>query len=337
MKQSEAWLVPSMILTALAAAAALLLVPNAMGLLPALYVLPAWMAFAALMACLYGFARAALAGDPAPFASLRRFLNDRRRHALLTSGIMLLAGLNMVSFMWVKTLLNYKVEFWAGPYLARIDYVLFLGHDPWRVLQPLAFPGASLIYLPGWFLLMISGLLMTAAAPPGRDRSAALLSYFALWTVVGPLIHIALPAAGPIFFERRGNGLRFHGIEPLPEVKLVANYLWTIYSQKQFGLASGISAMPSMHVTMATWTLLAFRRFAPHLRALALVGWIAIVLLSMALGWHFACDSIVGTLAAIAAWKVCRYFLPEASAAPQNAPALVRPADHLLDKSLTSA
>ena len=41
MKQAEAWLAPSIILTVIAAAAALILVPDAAGLMPALSVLPA--------------------------------------------------------------------------------------------------------------------------------------------------------------------------------------------------------------------------------------------------------------------------------------------------------
>ena len=321
MNHTEAWLWPSAVLTALGGACALLLLPNPAALFSALHVLPAWMAVAALIASLYAFFRAMFYREREPIDRFRGYINRDYARVLKVGGVVLMAGLNMIAFMWIKTLLNQNVEFWAGPYFARIDYVLLFGHDPWRLLQPFAFPGAGLIYLPAWFALMISALLITAAAPPSRERSAALLSYFALWTLVGPLIHLLMPAAGPIFFERRGHGMRYHGIEPLPEVKAVADYLWTIYSNRQFGLASGISAMPSMHVTMATWTLLVFRRFAPHLRWVAIAGWLAIAVLSMALGWHFACDGIVGTAAAIVTWKALRFAMRERGAAAVPAPA----------------
>ena len=125
MKQAQAWLVPSIAVTGIAVVTALLLIPNSGGLLPALRVLPPWLAVAALIACLYGFGRAALTRDPAPSQSLRRFLMTERRRITATTLIMLLAGLNMVSFMWVKTLLNHYVPFWADPLLARADFRLF--------------------------------------------------------------------------------------------------------------------------------------------------------------------------------------------------------------------
>ncbi len=299
MKQAEVWLAPSIALTVMASVSALLLAPNAAGLLPALLVLPAWMVVAVLIACLYGFGRAALTGDPAPSQSLRRFLMAERRHVTATVLIMLLAGLNMISFMWVKTLLNYYVPFWADPWLAEADFALFGGHEPWAVLHSLDFSGAGLVYHPVWFVLLIFALLMTAAAKPSAKKSAVLLSYFVLWTVIGPLIHSALPAAGPIFYERFGYGARYAAISSSPEVKQVADYLWDIYASKRFGAASGISAMPSMHVAMSTWTVIAFHQFARRWLPVALLGWAVITALSIALGWHYASDGIVGSLAAL--------------------------------------
>ncbi len=318
----NAWLLPSAVLTALAATAALLLVPNAAGLLPALAILPGWMIFAALMACGYGFVRCALTGQ-SPTQSLRRYLVEQRRHVLLTSAIVLLAGLNMVSFMWVKTLLNYQVDFWADPYLAALDHTLFLGHEPWALLHALDFKGAGLIYHPMWFILLIFALLMAAAAQPGRERSAVLLSYFVLWTVIGPLVHTLLPAAGPIFFERMGYGARFAAVSSSAEVKQVGDYLWDIYATKRFGAGSGISAMPSMHVAMSSWTVIAFRRFAPRFAFVAIGGWVVIVALSIALGWHYACDGIAGSLVAVATYRAIRWALRVSTgASDQPAPAL---------------
>ena len=298
-KRAEVWLAPSIALTVIASVSALLLMRNAAGLLPALLVLPAWMVVAVLIACLYGLARAALVRDPAPSRSLRRFLVAERRHITATALIMLLAGLNMISFMWVKTLLNYYVPFWADPWLADADLALFGGHEPWAVLHALDVAGAGLIYHPVWFVLLIFALLMVAAAKPSAKKSAVLLSYFVLWTVVGPLIHTALPAAGPIFYERLGHGARYAAIASSPEFKQVPDYLWDIYASKRFGAASGISAMPSMHVAMSTWTVIAFHQFARRWLPVALLGWAVITALSIALGWHYVSDGIVGSLAAL--------------------------------------
>ena len=40
----------------------------------------------------------------------------------------------MIAFMWTKPLLNF-VPFWADPLLARADRLLFLGTDPWKLLD----------------------------------------------------------------------------------------------------------------------------------------------------------------------------------------------------------
>ena len=324
MKQAEVWLAPSIALTVIASVSALLLVPNTAGLLPALLVLPAWMVVAVLIACLYGLARAALTGDPAPSRSLRRFLLAERRHVTATALIMLLAGLNMISFMWVKTLLNYHVSFWADPWLAEADFALFGGHEPWAVLHSLDFAGAGLVYHPVWFVLLNFALLMAAAAKPSAKKTAVLLSYFVLWTVVGPLIHTALPAVGPIFYERFGYGARYAALSSSLEVKQVADYLWDIYASKHLGAASGISAMPSMHVAMSTWTVIAFHQFARRWLPVALIGWAVITALSIALGWHYASDGIVGSLAALGTYfALSKAMQLRASAGRSTAPALI--------------
>ena len=323
MKQAKVWLRPSIGLTAVALVAALALVPNAAGLMPALLVLPAWMVIATLIATLYGVGRAALTHDPSPSRTFHHFVKTQRPHIAKVALIILLAGINMISFMWVKTLLNYKIPFRADPWLAQADFDLFGGHEPWSILHVFNFSGSGFVYHPVWFILLIFGLLMVAAAKPSPKRSAMLLSYFVLWTVVGPLIHSLLPAAGPIFYERMGYGPRYAGIPASPEVKQVADYLWDIYASKRFGAASGISAMPSMHVAMSTWTVIAFHQFARRFLPVALIGWVVIVLLSIALGWHYASDGIVGSLAALATYAVLsRAMHARVSAAQAEAPAL---------------
>ncbi|BBC73653.1 conserved hypothetical protein [Altererythrobacter sp. B11] len=297
------WIVPSVLLTVLSAAAAILFIPNYAGLLPALSILPAWMAVAGLIACLYGFAAALRRRHAQPIAALMQWLGSGAVKAGSVALIMLLAGLNLIAFMWVKPLLNYLVPFSADPLLARIDHALFLGTDPWKLLHPLAFPGAGGLYHPGWFIIMIFALLMAAAARPSPERSAVLLSYFVLWSLVGPTIHSLLPAAGPIFYERMGYGSRFAGLDGGVETTAVADYLWHIYASRSFGAGGGISAMPSMHVTISTWTMIAFATFARRGLPLAIAAWAVIFALSIALGWHYAADGIVGTAAAFACYR----------------------------------
>ena len=298
------WMWPSAVLTLLSGLAAFFLIPDSSGLLPALSIAPAWMVAAALIAGIFAFIRAFIQGNPAPGATLKRYLREEWKSIALVSAIMLLAAANMIAFMWVKPLLNYLVPFTADPLLADLDHALFLGHDPFTLLAWLNVSGAGLLYHPLWFISIIIALLASARAPQSVERSAVLASYFLLWSVVGPLIHIILPAAGPIFYERMGYGMRFAALDGGAETRAVADYLWSIYASSSFGAGSGISAMPSMHVTMSTWIAIAFAQFMRPWLPVALLAWAVIFVLSIALGWHYAMDGLVGALAAIACYSL---------------------------------
>lgn len=303
--QDRDWFIPSLGLTLLTTGIALWFIPQFIGLLPALRILPAWMASAGLIALFSAMVSMMRQGVKQPIAEMRAYARNNPRKIASMTLFMLLAGMNLIAFMWMKPLLNYLVPFTADPALADIDYALFLGHDPWTLVSWMSFPAAGLIYHPAWFVMMIFALLMTAAAPPSAEKSAVLLGYFVLWSLVGPAIHTMTPAAGPIFYERMGYGPRFASLDGGAETKAVADYLWSIYSTGSFGAGSGISAMPSMHVTISSWTVIAFNFFAPRLRGVAVFGWAVIFLMSIALGWHYACDGIVGAIAALA----CHYAL----------------------------
>lgn len=297
------WFLPCIGLTACSAGAALYFIPHYEGLLPALRILPAWMAAAALIAVISGFIAMLRQGVNHPLAAMRTFVHRERRRMIFVATFMLVAGINLIAFMWMKPLLNYLVPFWADPLLADIDRALFLGNDPWTLLSWLTLPAAGLVYHPGWFIMMIVALLMTASARPSPERSAILLTYFVLWSVAAPAIHMLLPAAGPIFYERLGYGPRFAALDGGMETKAVGDYLWAIYATGRFGAGSGISAMPSMHVTISTWTVVAFNFCLPRWRGVAIAGWIAIFFLSIALGWHYAADGIVGAIAALGCYR----------------------------------
>jgi len=298
--QDRDWFIPCLGLTLLTTGIALWFIPALDGLLPALRILPAWMASAGLIALSGAMASMMCQGVKQPISALRTHVRNDSGKIASMGVFMLLAGMNLIAFMWMKPLLNYFVPFTADPLLANIDHVLFLGHDPWTLVSWMSFPAAGLIYHPAWFVLMIVALLRTAAAPPSPEKSAVLLGYFVLWSLVGPAIHTMIPAAGPIFFERLDYGPRFASLDSGPETKAVADYLWSIYSTGSFGAGSGISAMPSMHVTISSWTVIAFNFFVPRWRGVAVLGWVVIFLMSIALGWHYACDGIVGAIAALA-------------------------------------
>ena len=300
----RSWLVPSLVLTFLSGALALAIMPNHSGVLPALGLLPLWLFVSASLASFTAFFGMMLRGIPSPIRHIAQTVrHDWRRLLMIGAGISI-AGLNMIAFMWTKPLLNHFVPFRADPLLASFDRLLFLGHDPWTLLGWMNSWGTALFYHRGWFAMMIVTLLVVFCHQASPRKSAVLLTYFLLWSVVGPVIHVLLPAAGPVFYEKLGYGSEFAGIQVPEEMVRMSNYLWTTYNGDQFGPGSGISAMPSLHIATTAWMVIAIYALARRWTwAMALPGAL-IFLLSISLGWHYAADGIVGGAAALACYRV---------------------------------
>lgn len=319
------WLLPSIALTLLSGAFALLMMPDYSGVMPALSLLPMWMVIAAVLAALCGLSglvRMARAGVKSPTAHIARLLVERRSAVALVVFGTALAGLNMVTFMWTKPLLNYLVPFWADPLLADLDYVLFAGRDPWTLLGWLNSMPMAIFYHRGWFALMVLTLLLVLSRPPSPEKSAVMLSYFLLWSVAGPVIHTLLPAGGPIFYDDLGYGSRFSGILLPEEVVRTANYLWSVYGGEQFAPGAGISAMPSLHIATTVWMVLATYVLARRWFAAMSAAGLLIFLLSISLGWHYAVDGIVGGGAALLCYAGTRRLFERSAGQLQTRPAL---------------
>jgi len=240
-----------------------------------------------------------------PISHWARFVSEHRKKLMFVAIGMLLAGLNMITFMWLKPLLNYLVPFWADPYLAWGDRAIF-GTDPWRLLVWLNNFPMALFYHRAWFALIILVLLKVLWSPASNEKSAMMLTYFVLWSIFGPAVHALLPAAGPIFYSKLGYGDTFSGLASTPATKELANYLWHVYESGRFGPASGISAMPSLHIATTVWIVIAVAIFAR--RWFIPMSFIAslIFLLSISLGWHYAVDGFAGGAGAVGIWCAAR-------------------------------
>lgn len=304
----RSWLLPSAALTMLSGCFVIAAIPDYSGVIPALLILPFWLIAATIIASSYALARMIASGVKDPVHQIVKFLSAERRRAIFLAACLAIAGLNMVSFMLVKPMLNYMVHFWADPFLAEIDRALFLGHDPWRFLSWLNSRPFAIFYHRGWFAMMILTLLVVLRASPSAERSAVLLSYFVLWSLLAPLIHTLLPAAGPIFYSQMGYGDRFAGLQAVSETKEAAEYLWIVYSGQGFGPGSGISAMPSMHIATTAWMIIAFYVLARRWLVPIAVAGVLIFLLSISLGWHYAIDGIVGAACAALCYTMLRAY-----------------------------
>lgn len=201
----------------------------------------------------------------------------------------------------------------------RLDRALHLGRDPWRLLQPVVgYPFAThvldiLYYV--WFPIKILVLVAVAWSPLREIRSQFLLTFFALWIVLGTMMATAFSSAGPCYYGAVTglpdpyaalmaylNGV--DGTYALTALDIQA-HLWNGYSSGQMHLIEGIAAMPSLHIALPVLYAIAGwkvdRRLGLGFALYALITLIG----SVHLGWHYAVDGYVTLVAVPLVWWGC--------------------------------
>jgi hypothetical protein len=229
--------------------------------------------------------------------------------AMLCIALALLHG----TYTSTKTIIPDLYPFRFDVFLADLDRSIHVV-DPWRLLTWLN-PVTDLLqplYSVVWLLLVV--LVTTLATTLSRSvelRAQYAWTFILCWTLLGNLMSSLTLAAGPAYFEKVAGSGRFHELTnylaqhdgPLSAHR-IQERLWTAYSEQTIGLASGISAFPSMHVSMATlFTLYGFRINRSLGMVFAAYG-VLVLLGSVHLGWHYAVDGYVSILATLAIWKM---------------------------------
>jgi hypothetical protein len=199
---------------------------------------------------------------------------------------------------------------------------LGMGHLPWYYLRPLlGYPivtwALNLLY-EFWFGLMFGTLFWQAFAAKNTVlRSQFLLAFAFAWFIAGNVLATILSSAGPCFYGM----LHIPGPNPYTEqiayLHSVAkrwpmdsvwlqDVLWHAYTSGRGDIA-GVSAMPSMHVTIAVLLALFGWKFDKRL-GIALTIYAFIVFVgSIWLGWHYAADGIAGIVLAVLFWSAAGF------------------------------
>jgi hypothetical protein len=240
-------------------------------------------------------------GEPQP---ARRLLAEGGPRFLAFLCGVVLVTLEMAALMWLKVMLPILRPFWADPFLADLDTLIF-GTDPWRLTQTyLGWAGPMLdrMYVT-WAPAKFATLIFVLLQREDKRKAQAVVAYF-LMVSTGAIGQYSLSSGGPIFYERLGFGPRFGELHFLPWVVATSNYLWTDYLNAGGNIGGGISAMPSLHVAVALWIALVVRAFAPKVQAIGWLYFASIFIGSVYLGWHYAADSIVAVVIALFAWAV---------------------------------
>ena len=309
------WLIPSALMTAGLGLAALLLMPVAgYQHIPDYFGrFVNWLNFmfaGVIFWMIVQVHRLRKAGVESPISEIGARFRAHRATTLAAVAGGMLAGVDMLCFMWIKPELTAVSPFWADELLANIDHAVF-GTDPWRLFQGIDLTVHAGAYSFLWAVAIMGTVMWLLAQRPSAERSASLCAYFAIWSVFGTVGQLLLSSAGPIFYQHAGLGDRFAELSNnIPEVtEMVSGYLWKFHTSGTLGVGAGISAMPSLHIATATWIYLTFRgqgsRLAPVAALFALYMWA----LSVALGWHYAVDGIVGAGGAFLCRRACHGLL----------------------------
>jgi hypothetical protein len=257
-----------------------------------------------------GFARAIQARSPAPTLYLSNWLRGHwPKLPELVLGLFL-CWLQLVCLTWYKSMIPLTGPMWADPMLADLDKALF-GRDPGPAIQePLRFLDLTIDRMYAlWALVVKLMFLCLLAETPGLNRATLLLAFFLTVGLLGSWGQFVLPSGGPIYWENLGLGDRFASIVPLPAVQIGKDYLWAAYQGQGVGFASGISAMPSIHVATTTWMLLATIKQFRAARLPTAVIFALVAVGSVYTGWHYVVDGVAGAFGAVGCYWLAAFIV----------------------------
>jgi hypothetical protein len=226
------------------------------------------------------------------------------------------------AFTSFKTLIPVLQPFRWDPTFAAWDQTIH-GIHPWLMLQPLVGnPITTAIinfFYTVWFFVLAATFLWQALSL--RDPRLRMQFFIALvlcWSVLGSLVAALLSSAGPCYFGAVVPGApdpfaplmdylrETSRVVPVWALDAQA-MLWAGYVEKGVGIGTGISAMPSIHVSCAVlFAILGWR--TRRALGIALTAFATLILIgSVHLGWHYAVDGYVAIVGTLALWRLAEF------------------------------
>lgn len=347
------WLVPFVGLTALSAAAAfwagaLTGVPTGKVLLG--YMGAVWMFVPLLQLFLIVpiFVRAIMLRLESPLSELRPFAIEKfgcPSSAGASLGPILLMPILMAAFGTLKQILPLINDFSWDDTFAAMDRTLFLGVQPWELTHTIFGSAFATVVLDriytGWVPMLFVAVLGFSLSASRQLRARFFLSFALAWILIGVVGAYVFASAGPCYAALVGASSapefaplfeRLNEIHTGPYFIQAYDWqqrLWEAHSNRYYGFAMGISAMPSMHNAITFLYVLAAANAARPLRIGTRVFAVVILIGSVHLGWHYAVDGIAAWAMMWAIWWGVGKYLDrmrfdervEASGLPDAAPA----------------
>jgi len=233
-------------------------------------------------------------------------IEGRERIVIAILGSVLLA-IGSAAFGSLKAGIPQVIPFWFDRPESTFEDWLFGGHpavliDP-RVPWILPFLDRIYATFVGTHMLAVLGVL---ASKPSLQKSRSIVALSLAWLLIGVIAAYLCSSVGPIYYDRVYGGHKYAELTEIlrqyaPITTFTANALWAIQQTHVATIANGISAFPSMHVTLTCWLALVLSR-----TRFAALGWAYLFVIwtgSILLGWHWGLGGIAGGLAMLALWK----------------------------------
>jgi hypothetical protein len=215
--------------------------------------------------------------------------------------------------------------------VAALDRLLFAGNDAWRVTHALFGSVSSTLFFDRiyalWLPMMfVFPMVAVMAAHDERVRARLLGCWITSWVLIAGIGAWVFGSAGPCYyvqlvgpdagFSALNQQLARLAAEAHASGQVIAaldfqSMLLNQHGNAAFLPAGGISAMPSMHVAMATLFALGGYQIARPLGHVMTLYAVLIWIGSIHLGWHYASDGIAGGAMMILLWHVSGKFMPK--------------------------
>lgn len=221
-------------------------------------------------------------------------------------------------FTSAKNMIPIIDPFSWDPAFAKLDAWLHFGRQPWEWLQLiLGFAAVTFVisvFYKLWFLIKFLVMYWQAFSlkrPALREQF--FIALLGIWIVNGTVLATLLSSAGPCYFGDLYPGMAdpYAGLmdylyataKEVPVYDLfVQEYLWHAHEGRTMVMFSGISAMPSMHVSLAFLFLLLGWQYGRVQKVFFTVFLILTMIGSVHLGWHYAADGYLSILTTLPVW-----------------------------------